>query len=464
MARGQGLGWLDIVRLGLVQSALGAIAVITTSTLNRVMVVELSIAALVPGILVGVHYGVQISRPLFGHGSDSGSRRTPWIIAGMGLLALSGVGATVATAIMAAHFWFGFLLALVDFTLIGMGIGAAGTSLLALMAGRTAPERRPGAATIVWLMMIAGMAITAVISGRMLDPFSLDRLVAVSAVVSCGAFALAVLAIWGIEARVVAYSSDQRAQTPAAGKRSFRSSLSETWADPQARLFTIFVFVSMLAYSAQDLILEPFAGLVFAMTPGETTTLSGLQNAGVFIGMVAVGLGGSLISKRVPGFLAASTVAGCLASATALGALALASARPEGWPLTETVFLLGVSNGVFAVAAIASMMALAGGGRRRRDGQERKGGREGMRMGLWGASQAIAFGLGGLAGTIAVDLVEAISRSSAIAYGSVFLIEALLFVAAAAIALRVTLPQTGNQPAETRSIETREPSSIQPAE
>ena len=27
------------------------------------------------------------------------------------------------------------------------------------MASRTAPERRPGAATIVWLMMIAGIAV-----------------------------------------------------------------------------------------------------------------------------------------------------------------------------------------------------------------------------------------------------------------------------------------------------------------
>ena len=34
------IGWLGIVRLGLVQASLGAIVVLTTSTLNRVMVVE----------------------------------------------------------------------------------------------------------------------------------------------------------------------------------------------------------------------------------------------------------------------------------------------------------------------------------------------------------------------------------------------------------------------------------------
>ena len=82
--------------------------------------------------------------------------------------------------------------------------------------------------------------------------------------------------------------------------RSFRDSLADAWADPQARLFTIFVFVSMLAYSMQDLILEPFAGLVFGMTPGETTGLSGIQNGGVFAGMVLVGVAGSLLARRVP--------------------------------------------------------------------------------------------------------------------------------------------------------------------
>jgi BCD family chlorophyll transporter-like MFS transporter len=78
-----GLGWLSIVRLGLVQASLGSIVVLTTSVLNRVMVVELMLAAVIPGLLVGLHYGVQISRPLWGHGSDRGGRRTPWIVGGI---------------------------------------------------------------------------------------------------------------------------------------------------------------------------------------------------------------------------------------------------------------------------------------------------------------------------------------------------------------------------------------------
>ena len=56
---------------GLVQAALGAIIILTTSTLNRVMVVELALPAAIPGALVGWHYAVQLSRPRWGYGSEA---------------------------------------------------------------------------------------------------------------------------------------------------------------------------------------------------------------------------------------------------------------------------------------------------------------------------------------------------------------------------------------------------------
>ncbi len=61
-------GWSEIIRLGMVQASLGAIVVLMTSTLNRIMVVELSLPALLPGALVALHYLVQVSRPRMGHG------------------------------------------------------------------------------------------------------------------------------------------------------------------------------------------------------------------------------------------------------------------------------------------------------------------------------------------------------------------------------------------------------------
>lgn len=427
------LGWIGIVRLGLVQTALGSIVVLTTATLNRVMVVELALAATIPGALVGLHYAVQILRPVWGHRSDRGNRRTPWILGGIAALGLGGALAALSVAMMADRFALGMALAVLAFLLVGIGVGAAGTSLLALLASAVAPARRPAAATIVWLMMILGMAVTAVLAGGMLDPYSPARLVAVTGGVAGLAFLLACAALFRVESRLVRPAI--AAEPPAPG---FRVSLADAWADPQARLFTVFVFVSMLAYSAQDLILEPFAGLVFGMTPGETTRLAGLQHGGVFLGMVFTGIAGTLLSRRHPGVLRAFTVAGCFGSALMIAGLVLAAAAPQDWPLVGNVVALGVANGVFAVAAIGSMMALAGTAGPRRSG---------MRMGLWGAAQAIAFGLGGLAGTIAVDLLRLITDDPASAYGAVFALEGLTFLTAAFIALRLAGARSSIPPA-----------------
>src|SRR5919107_4048544 len=90
------LGWGGILRLGLVQTALGAVVVLTTSAINRVMVVELALPATIPGLLVALHYAVQLSRPAMGHGSDRGGRRTPWVIGGLPGLGAGGIGPAAA--------------------------------------------------------------------------------------------------------------------------------------------------------------------------------------------------------------------------------------------------------------------------------------------------------------------------------------------------------------------------------
>ncbi len=133
-ARSSGMGWIDILRCGLVQTALGAIVVLTTSTYNRVMVVELALPAMVPGALVALHYAIQLSRPRWGYGSDMGARRTNWIIGGVAVLGIGAVLAAIATGWMQTAATAGMVLAVFSFVLIGAGVGAAGTSLLALLA------------------------------------------------------------------------------------------------------------------------------------------------------------------------------------------------------------------------------------------------------------------------------------------------------------------------------------------
>ena len=427
------LSWFAIVRLGLVQTGLGAIVVLTTSTLNRVMVVELAMPAILPGALVAIHYALQVFRPAWGHGSDNGARRTPWIVGGMAVLAAGGFLAAIATAAMATHPLFGIALAVASFSLIGAGVGAAGTSLLVLLAKRTDETRRAAAATIVWIMMIAGFIVTTGVAGHMLDPFSPLRLVAVSAGVSAVAMILTFVGVWGIEGRAIV-PAESLTQQLLERKSSFREAFAEVWAEPKARRFAIFVFVSMLAYSAQDLILEPFAGVVFGFTPGETTKLSGIQHTGTLIGMALVPLIGA-VYPRSRGNLPIWTIGGCVASAIALLCLAMAAIVGSSWPLRETVFMLGVTNGAYAVAAIGSMMALVGAG-----GEKR----EGVRMGLWGAAQAFAFGIGGFLGTLASDVAQYLLASPALSYSVVFAAEAGLFVVAAVMALWVHRAPVGS--------------------
>lgn len=430
---GRGLGWLGIVRLGLVQSALGGIVVLTTSTLNRIMVVEMALPALLPAALVAWHYGVQISRPGFGFGSDIGHRRTPWIIGGMGVLALGALLATNGALMMPNAPVAGVIVSILAYLMIGAGVGASGTSLLALLATRVAPQRRSAAAAITWIMMIVGIVATAGIAGAFLDPFSGPRLALVASGVVGGAFLLTLAAVGGVEARTRAVTPETPDDQP---RVSFREAVAEIWDEPLARRFTIFVFVSMLAYSAQDLILEPFAGLVFGLSPGQSTQLAGIQNGGVLLGMILVGAFGARFGQSQGGqstWLRPWTIAGCVGSAVALAGLSAAAAVGPGWPLEPTVFFLGFFNGMFAVAAIGSMMGLAGAGRKQR---------EGLRMGLWGASQAIAFGLGGLLGAGGVDVMRSLIASEGLAFLPVFGVEALLFLGAAYLASRLDAPAT----------------------
>ena len=414
------LRWIGIVRLGLVQAALGAVVVLITSTLNRVMVVEYALPAVLPGMLVALHYAVQMIRPRFGHGSDKGGRRTPWILGGMALLASGGVLCAAATVWIGSNPWPGLVLAVVAYALVGLGVGAAGTSLLVLMAKRVAESRRAAAATIMWVLMIAGFAVTSTAAGHFLDPFSPQRLIAVTGVAAGIAFVVAVLALWNMEAGVEVGSVSE-----AARQSSFKAALGRAWAEPQARAFTLFVFVSMLAYSAEELLLEPFAGLVFGYSLGESARLSGLWHSTVLLGMIGVGVACS--GKRRVGSLRTWTIAGCCASAIALLSLGAAAMMGHAWPLRISVACLGGANGIFAVAAIGSMMEL---------GSQGEPNSAGVRMGLWGAAQAIAFALGGVLGTVLVDSIRYFFGSAA-AFAIVFGAEALLFFMAARFAAKI---------------------------
>ena len=434
------LTWPQIARLGLVQASLGSIVVLTTSLLNRVMVIELALPAILPGALVAIHYFIQLIRPRMGFGSDQTRRASPWIRGGILVLASGGVLAAASTILLSNSVVLGIALATVAFLMIGIGVSSSGTALLVLLAKRVEPKKKAAAATCVWLMMIFGFAFTASVSGKFLTPFSFERLLMVSSTVSVIAVIVTFLAIWGMEAPVTKVGQlapgEDVAESESPSKASFREAFAEVWKESRVRSFTWFVFVSMLAYSSQDLILEPFAAVAFGFSPAETTTLSGLQNGGVLIGMLFLAFITSKAKSQTLTSLSTWTIGGCLASALAMLGLVLSGPIANVIFFQVAVFLLGIFNGAFSIAAIGSMMQFASIGSARR---------EGVRMGIWGASQAMAFGLGGIIGTGLSDIARIILGDPASAYAFVFLLEGVLFVVAAYLSYQTrSQKQTSN--------------------
>jgi BCD family chlorophyll transporter-like MFS transporter len=416
------MSWVQIVRLGLVQACIGAVVVLMTATMNRVMVVELALPASVPGALVALHFAVQLYlRPRLGHGSDTAGARTPWIIGGMATLAAGGIGVAMAIPVMARTPWLGIALAALAFVVLGAGVSAAGTPLLALISEHAHPWQRAGAAAVTWILMIVGFIITTATAGSLLDPFGFERLLLITIGVGGATIAVTTLTLFGLEQRLGA----RQAPDPiAASERgtAFTKALASVWREPVARTFAVFVFVAMLAYSAQDLILEPFGGIAFGLTAGETTKLAGMQHGGVLIGMI----GTAIVGARF-GALRLWAAAGCAASSVMFVLLAVSPVVATVDTFRAIVFLLGLANGVFAIGAIGSMMALTG---------DAKDGRAGLRLGVYGAAQAVAYAVGVSVGGAGVDVARALLGSPIRGYAAVFSVEAALFVVASVLAYR----------------------------
>ncbi len=416
------LGWGGIVRLCLVNAAIGGLAALPVNLFNRLMTVELALPALLPGLLVALHYAVQISRPVWGHRSDARGGRTPFILGGTAVVGL-GLIATAWAIAFAPSTGIALAVWVLAYAAIGFGIGAAGTSFLALLATAAPDDRKGAAATIAWLMLIAGAIIASIGTGIALKPYSPERLMLVVPFVAAIALLLAFLGTMRVEGRLGA--------VPAPSERALGPALRAVWADPAAKAFTGFVFLSIFAFYLSELILEPFAGHIHNLTPDASTRLSGGKDGAALAGMIAAGV----LSTFGLGTLRGWAVLGCIISA--LGLIGLGA----GAALVPFTVVLGFGNGLFVVGAIGSMMRLAA----------QQSGATGTRMGVFGAAQAIAAGLAGLVATGTLDLAR-LAFSDAAAYGLVFGLEAVLFLAAALVAMRLLKPapvlQTGLQPGE----------------
>ena len=408
-------GWMSVLRLGLVQACLGGLIVLITATMNRVMVVELKLPAMIPGALVALHYAVQLwLRPRMGHFADQHGRLTRWIVLGMSILAFGVIACAALLPSLGTAPMIGYPLIITAFVLVGLGVSMAGTLLLTLLSLKVPPARHARAAATVWLCMIAGFIITTVVAGKLLEPFTFATLVRCSAIIGTAAIVLTALALAGLDLPGARDLSEHAVATP------FADALRAVWADPIARRFAFFVALSMLAYSTQDLILEPFAGSVFSLSPADSTRISGVHQMGSLLGMLLT----AMLSTRI-GTLAAWARWGCVASGVALLAVATSPVVGSLLLLKGALLSLGIANGAFAIGAIGSMMSLSAAGDKKQTG---------VRMGVFGAAQAVAMAAGGMLGAGASDVMRVVLGSDRLGYGSVFAMEAALFVVAAVMA------------------------------
>ena len=427
------MNWFSILRLGLIQLCIGSSVVIPLSTLNRLMKVELALPATIAGFLIALHYAVQLTRVNWGYLSDKTQNRSQWIIFGMLILGIGGVLASASIPLIESNFAYGIMLALFSYTLIGFGVGAAGTPLLALLASYSSKSQKGFAASITFLMMILGLAITGITAGIILDPYSHQKLIKITASLAIITNILSYLSLKNLE-KTLRNNADARIPNAIDYNEPFLEGIKKVWMEREARLFTIFIFISMGAFSMQDPILEPFAGEVFGFAVGESTKLDGFHKIGTLIGIILIIL---CLSKFRIGFASLSIVknerlgsekfwliTGCLFSAFSLFIISLLGVtyRDPGI-LNSVVFLFGISNGVFTAGILGTMLHLASRG----SGDNNTG----TRMGIWGAAQAYATMIAVFFSTVLVDILGLMMNSLPSVYGIVFLTAASFFIAAA---------------------------------
>ena len=397
------------------------------------MKVELALPATIAGFLIALHYAVQLTRVNWGHLSDKSQNRSQWIVLGMLILGIGGILASASIPLIENRFSYGIILALLSYSLIGFGVGAAGTPLLALLATYSSKSQKGFAASITFLMMILGLAITGITVGTILDPYSHQKLLKITSSLAIITIIISFLSLRNLE-RSLQNSSHALTPNTINSDVPILEGIKKVWMEREARLFTIFIFISMGAFSMQDPILEPFAGEVFGFTVGESTKLDGFHKIGTLIGIISIVL---CLSKFRIGFGSLSIVknerlgseklwliTGCLFSAISLfiiSLLALTFTEPN--LLNSVVFIFGISNGVFTAGVLGTMLHLASRG----SGDNK----EGTRMGIWGAAQAYATMIAVFFSTLLVDILGLIMTSLPSVYGIVFLTAASFFIASA---------------------------------
>jgi len=391
-----------LLRLSLFQVSVGMAAVLLTGTLNRVMIVELKMSASLVAVMVSLPLLFAPLRALIGFKSDHhasllGWKRVPYIWFGtllqfgglailpFALLVMSGGG--IGSALIGQ---FG---AVVGFLLVGAGMHTTQTAGLALATDLAPEQARPRVVALLYVMLLIGTLIAAIVIGRLLADFSATRLVQIVQGAAALTMVLNIVALWKQEPR-------NRAAT---AKRESTPSFREVWAIFVARPRTIRLLVAVglgaAAFSMQDVLLEPYGGQILRLTVGATTSLTALWAIGMLagFGFAAKRLGGGGEPHRLAGF---GGVIGIMAFLFVLFAGPLQHVAL----LAIGATLIGLGGGLFAVGTLTAAMAITD---EEAQAPAELGGRTGLALGAWGAVQATCGGLAIAFGAFARDLVSA---------------------------------------------------------
>lgn len=395
----EGLPLSRLTRLALFQVSVGMAMVLLNGTLNRVMIVELMVPASVVAAMVGLPLFFAPLRALVGHRSDHhvsalGWRRVPYIFFGtmlqFGGLAIMPFALLILSGDTHGPLWIGTVSAALAFLLVGAGLHVTQTAGLAL-ATDVAPEAtRPRVVAFLYVMLLVGMVVSALVFGWLLENFSQLRLIQVIQGAAVVSVILNFVALWKQEARDPHHTRADRERPPFADAwRAFASG---------GRVGRLLVATGLgtAAFSMQDILLEPYGGEVLGLSVSATTVLTALLAGGT---LAAFALAARRLDRgEDPHRLAAI---GAMVGICAFSAVVFAGPLDSSLLFRIGTVLIGFGGGLFAVGTLTAAMGLA------------DEGATGMALGAWGAVQATALGTAIALGGAIRDVVSRFAEQGA---------------------------------------------------
>lgn len=395
-AASKGLPLAQLLRLSLFQISVGMATVMLLGTLNRVMIVELSLSAMVVAAMIAIPVLVAPFRALLGFRSDTyrsaiGWKRVPYLWFGtlyqfgglaimpMALLVLSGDRTLDAG-------WAGQVGAALAFLLTGLGMHMTQTAGLALAADRADEETRPKVVALLYVMFLIGMALSAIVIGMLLRDFSALRLVQVVQGTAVVTITLNLIALWKQEKMAPMTKAEREAPRPL-----FRDAWRDFAAGGDAGRLVIVVLLGTMAFNMQDVLLEPYGGEILGMSVSSTTLLTAMWAGGALLGFA---LAARWLTQGINVYRMGAR--GILIGLAAFCAVIFAA--PVGSPplFFFGAMLIGLGGGLFSVATLTAAMSMPTRGAAGR----------GLALGAWGAAQATGAGLSIFIGGAVRDLVN----------------------------------------------------------